>query len=240
MQGNPWRFAAFDWLTTAGPTGWSIAATGDLNRDGRTDVLWQNDTTQQVTVWYMGGPGGNTMTSFAWVAMSGTAGWRLASVADINRDGVLDILWQHNSTAQLIVWYMGGAGGAAMTGWNWISSGGVPGWRLAGTGDFNGDGTPDLVLQNTTTSQVTVWYMGGAGGVSMTAWNWLVNPGPAGWTLAAVMDSDRDGKPDVVWQNNATQQATVWRLGGTGGATLLGYQWIAMSGTAGWRFVGGN
>ena len=40
---------------------------------------------------------------------------------------------------------------------------GVDGWRLMATGDFNGDGTPDLVWQNDA-RQAVVWYMIGSQG----------------------------------------------------------------------------
>jgi hypothetical protein len=36
------------------------------------------------------------------------------------------------------------------------------GYKLAGVGDFNGDGSPDLVFQNATTGQIAVWYMNGS------------------------------------------------------------------------------
>ena len=34
-------------------------------------------------------------------------------------------------------------------------------WSIAGTGDFNGDGQPDIIWQNTITGQRLIWIMNG-------------------------------------------------------------------------------
>ena len=38
-----------------GVPGWSLVGTGDFNEDGQRDLVWQNDVTRQVGVWFMGG-----------------------------------------------------------------------------------------------------------------------------------------------------------------------------------------
>jgi hypothetical protein len=39
----------------------------------------------------------------------------------------------------------------------------VPGanYEVVGTADFNGDGTPDILWQNVTTGEASIWYMNG-------------------------------------------------------------------------------
>lgn len=68
-----------------------------------------------------------------------------------------------------------------MTGWAWLNASGNPGWSVVGTGDFNGDGVPDLVWQNNSTGQVTVNYYGGAQGTTLQGWAWLEPAGYPGW-----------------------------------------------------------
>jgi hypothetical protein len=46
-----------------------------------------------------------------------------------------------------------------------IANVGAP-WYVAGTGDFNGDGKPDLIWQNEATGDRYVWLMSGATYVS--------------------------------------------------------------------------
>ena len=136
--------------------------TADFDGDGHPDLVWQNDTTRQVTVWYMGGAQGATFQGWNYLS-GGAAGWKVVGVADFNGDGVPDLIWQNDTTRAVTVWYMGGAQGATFQGWNYLS-GGAPGWTVVGAADFNGDGVPDLIWQNDTTRAVTVWYMGGAQG----------------------------------------------------------------------------
>ena len=36
-----------------------------------------------------------------------------------------------------------------------------PSWQAIGTGDFNDDGLSDILLQNTSSGQVSIWEMNG-------------------------------------------------------------------------------
>ena len=36
-------------------TNWKIVGTGDLNADGKTDLVWQNQSTGQLYYWLMNG-----------------------------------------------------------------------------------------------------------------------------------------------------------------------------------------
>jgi hypothetical protein len=67
--------------------------------------------------------------------------------------------------------------------WNWLDSAGVPGWSVKAATDVNRSGTPDLIWQNDTTSQVVVHYYGGAGGAVYQGWNWMNSAGAPGWTV---------------------------------------------------------
>jgi hypothetical protein len=216
---------AWNWLATTGVTGWRLIATADFNGDGTPDLVWQNDATRQVLVWYMGGTPA-TIVSWDWLAVSGVDGWRLVDAVDLNHDGKPDLLWQNDTTFEVGVWYMGGSTGNTFLGWSSLASSGVSGWRLVATGDFNGDGTPDLVWENAA-SQVVVWYMGGPQGNVLLSWDWLSMSSQAGWTVVGANDFNGDGKPDLVWQNAATRQVLVWFMGGSGGTVYLGSQVLA-------------
>ena len=90
--------------------GWTIVGMRDFNGDGKPDLVWQNDATQQVVVWYMGGPQGNSYLGSDWLAQDGVAGWYVVATGDFNGDGKPDLVWQ-NDARQVVVWYMGGAQG---------------------------------------------------------------------------------------------------------------------------------
>jgi hypothetical protein len=87
--------------------------------------------------------------------------------ADFNEDGVPDLVWQSPTTGAAQIWYMGGSGGATITGSATISSGNS--WHIVGAADFNADGHPDLVWQNPTSPNAgaaQIWYMGGTNGAT--------------------------------------------------------------------------
>jgi hypothetical protein len=225
------------WLNTGNNTGWRVVAIADFNSDGVPDLVWQNDTTRQVTVHYYGGASGSEDQGWNWLNGGINTGWRVVAAADFNSDGVPDLVWQNDATRQVTVNYYGGSGGAVYQGWNWLNGGNNAGWRVAGAADFNGDGVPDLIWQNDTTRQVTVHYYGGSGGASDQGWNWLNGGINVGWHVVGAADFNGDGTPDLVWQNDSTRQVTVNYYGGSGGAAYQGWNWLYGSGAAGWSAV---
>ncbi len=140
------------------------AAKTDFNKDGIPDFVLTNATTQQVAFWYMSGASGNTVSSGANVTLSGSnatmpSGWVMAGAGDFDRDGITDLVLDNPSTGAVAIWYLSGTGGNAISGGVNVTSGGsvtylASGWVVAGVGDFDGDGTPDLVLNNASTGGV--------------------------------------------------------------------------------------
>ena len=84
----------------------------------------------------------------------------MRGLADINRDGHNDIVWQHPQSGELYVWSMNGT--TPTTGAP-LNPGRVSdiNWQLRGLADFNGDGHVDLLWHHQTTGDVSVWYMNG-------------------------------------------------------------------------------
>jgi hypothetical protein len=91
----------------------------------------------------------------------------------------------------------------------------VTGAARAAVADFNGDGSPDFVLQNASTHQAAIWYLdnnvfaGGAYGPTLFG----------DWGLAAAADFNRDTHADYALVNAATNQTGIWYLSGP---TLIG------------------
>jgi Tol biopolymer transport system component len=73
------------------PAAWSIQGVGDLDDDGRADILWQ-DSHGALHAWYMDG------TRIAFETSPGTlAGWSVEGVRDLDGDGRADLVWRHPS-----------------------------------------------------------------------------------------------------------------------------------------------
>jgi hypothetical protein len=139
---------------------WLLVGAGDFDRNGVPDLVYMNTSSRQVVVNYYGGAGGATEIGWAYLNSGGEpAGWSVAAVADMNGDGIPDLIWQYVGTSanQVTVNYYGGAGGAVYQGWANLYAEPL-GWTVAAAADFNGNGTPDLIWQNTTTRQVIVDY----------------------------------------------------------------------------------
>jgi hypothetical protein len=69
-------------------------------------------------------------------------------------------------------------------GWAWLSANAIPGWRVVGVGDLNGDRTVDLVWQNDADRSASVWYMQGSLGTTLRGYGMLTTFNVAGWTLS--------------------------------------------------------
>jgi hypothetical protein len=220
-----------------GAVGWTLAAAADLNADGKTDLIWQHDATRQVAVWHMTGAQGNVIQDWAWISQTALPGWRVVGARDFNSDAIIDLVWMHETSRQVAVWYLGGPDGSTLQSWAWLASRGPGPWTIVGVGDFNGDEAPDLVWQHDTTRQVAVWYMGGPGGATMIDWRWLTQYYMAGWTVVGSRDWNADGTADVVWLHEASREVAVWFMGGPQGTTLSGATWLTRGSVPGWRAV---
>ena len=217
-------------------------ANGDFDLNGISDRVWQNDATGAATVHYYGplngdfGSGSVVYQSWNLLNTTNVAGWHIVAVADFNGDGYPDLVWQNDTTRQVVVHYYGGTGGAVFQSWNWLQSTPVPAWHVVGAADFNGDGFPDLVWQSDTTREVTVHYYRGPGGAVYQGWNSLYNQPVPGWHVAAVADFNGDGYPDLVWQNDTTGQVTVHYYGWSGVPVFQSWSWLNKTGEpSGWN-----
>ena len=160
-----------------GDRNWRVVATGDLNRDGKVDLLFQH-TDGTLAAWFLDGTK-RTSASLFNPSHPGDSQWRVAGVADVNADGNLDLVFQH-ADGTLAVWYLNGITliqAALMSPQN-------PGdkrWRVVSIADRNKDGKPDLLFQHADGS-LAIWFMDG---VKMSS-SRLLNPSKPGGTWKVV------------------------------------------------------
>ncbi len=89
------------------------------------------------------------------------------------------------------------------------------GWNAIASGDFNGDGTDDILWQNAL-GGTSEWLMSPAGGIA----SFPFTPPAAGWSVVASGDLNGDGTDDIMWKNDATGSTAEWLMAPTGGAKL--------------------
>ena len=154
-----------------GPS-WQAIGTGDFTDDGRSDILWQNASTGQASIWEMNG---TNVIGGGLVGAAPGPSWQAIGTGDFNDDGHSDILWQNTSTGQASIWEMNGTNVIGGIG-ELVGAAPGPDWKVVGTGDFNDDGYSDILWQNTSTGQASIWEMngtnviGGVGGLVGAVW----------------------------------------------------------------------
>ena len=185
--------------------GWRVVGAGDLNGDGKADILWQNNTDGTLSIWSMNGT--QVLSSSIPPDTSACVGakGRAAGVGDFNGDGRMDILFDNASGPAI----------CRMAGTSLVNDGedlgGQANSRIADAGDFNGDGIQDILWQNNSTSQPAIWLMDWA--LTFKATNeFEVGPtgGGIGWRVVGAGDFNGDGKADILWQNNTDGTPAIW------------------------------
>ena len=162
------------------------------------------------------------------------ANWRVASVRDLNGDGSPDIWWHNQTTGDMVVWYFNGTTYTHFGTPNPARIADIN-WKLRGTGDFNGDGRPDALWHNEATGELRVWFLNGLNVMSVT--NLTPKYVASNWKVAAVGDVNRDGWPDIVWQNYVSGELVLWTMQGAkqlGGGAYLSIPVAAID----WKIVG--
>ena len=124
MNGENLRTYGF--LPDPGSVNWKLVGSADLNRDGRQDLLFQNQATGDLAFWLMNG---TTFITYGLLPNPGSTVWRLTGSDDFNGDGKADLLFQNQVTGDLVYWLMDGA---TITNINYLnpSNPGSPNWTV--------------------------------------------------------------------------------------------------------------
>ena len=197
---------------------------GDLDGDGISDLVWKSQTSVSLptppwsltifitTTWLMN-PGSTTPRS---VTTTSSQGDIVQGLGNFDGDSLrrADILYRApNGTVNIQL-----SGGGRV-------SPGAPGndWQVAGIGDFNADGTSDILWYNVNSGQVSTWVMRNG------AIEWSFVPGTVppstGWRIQGVGDVDHDGISDIIWRTGTS--VSIWTMAGPGTVREFGQSLFA-------------
>ncbi len=206
-------------------------AVGDVNRDGKLDIVTSNHMAGSVSVLLGDGRGG-----FAPMAGSpfpvGRGPYPLA-LGDVNGDGWLDIATP-NVAANSVSTLLGARMGFAPAPGSPIPVLARP--YFAALGDLNGDKNPDLVILHDDTSQITV-LLGDGGGRFVAASYSPVDAGARGGGCV-LADFDGDGRADLAVGTGANNVVVLVNGGQEGFAPAPGSPFPVGRGP--WAIVGGD
>lgn len=161
--------------------------TGDLNGDGREDMLWRDYSSGQLAIWLMnadGQPDFNGEPSFS-------------EGCPVRRLGGADLIGLYiDQSEQPASDDLPGVSGSLE-------------WRVAALGDVDGDGKADVLWRQADGGRVAVWLMDGSRIVGVREYE-AQNAGD--WSLAASGDLIPGGRAEMVWQNDIGGTIRLWLL----------------------------
>ena len=134
---------------------YEVQGSGDLNGDGKADIVWRHATQGDVWAWLMNGP---TPVQVAYVSTVSELDYRIVGVADYTGDGKADLLWHHATRGEVWLWPMDGA---TVRSESYVATVADTEYRIVGNGDYNGDGQADILWHHATHGDVWVWLMNG-------------------------------------------------------------------------------
>jgi hypothetical protein len=190
----------------------SVVGTGDLNRDGKTDLI----------LWYGSGGGvyarmmdGTTPGVLYRIGGASPTLYRVTGGTDVDGDGCADVLFRRVTDGVVYAWLLNPGSPPTVRSIVRIGSARVAGWDCStGAGDMNKDGQCDILWRELPApNRAYVWLMapGGPGVASLVG----MAPEAANWTLRGAGDYDSDGVCDILWRDPAAGQNKIWKMDGT-------------------------
>ncbi len=187
----------------------SAVAVGDVNADGKADIVVLN--TNDSTVGLLLGSGTGTFQAATTYVVGSYAYPTGLALADVNNDGRADVLVANNTTSSVGVLLSRSTGGLGTA--TQLSTGSRSPQSLT-AGDMNGDGKPDIIF-GSSAGEVVVLLNSGTGTFTAT----MAPAYPSGGSSVQrvrVGDVNADGKLDVVTANTFENSVSVLLGTGTG------------------------
>jgi hypothetical protein len=182
----------------------------DMNRDAKSDLLSLEPTGVAIHL----GNGDGTFMAPQSVATGGAA--LDVEVADVNRDGLPDLLAQVSDDNNLRV--LLGSSGGGFTAQPTVALG--TDTRVLGVADFNRDGKPDFFALSNSPNTLRLYLGDGSGGFTLTSGS----PIPVGGDVVAgrAGDFNRDGKLDILVAKEDGVDVLAGNGDGSFGTTISG------------------
>jgi hypothetical protein len=198
---------------TATAFDYDSARYGVFNKDGRADILFQNDNpAEPAVIWQTDSAGAFTNDISLGPVPSG---FRIDGTGNFNSTAGDDVLLR--SPTSVAVWVMNGTTPQSVA----PLGGTSPEWLNSGIGDFTGDGQSDLLFRNVNTGEIATW---GVANNALSTTPKVLGSAPAQYHIVAVDDFTGDQQADILFRND-TGDIAIWRVANnalTGAPAVVG------------------
>ena len=196
--------------------GASGVVVGDLNNDGKPDLITACEQTRTLTV--LLATAGGVFRALNPIQLTDPPG--NIELGDVNGDKNLDVAIDSHDSYAVVLMVGDGKGGLAPAPNSPIvmKEGQTPHTHGLALGDMNGDRKLDLVTANNADNDVSIAFGDGRGGFTRVPTTFAVGPSPYPFALR---DVNNDGLPDIIATASATGPLRSQQLRSSFALTLL-------------------
>ncbi len=151
--------------------------------------------------------------------------WKIAATADVDRNGVADLLTYSAAKDEVAIWNLGQNGTVerirSLMGQNGqVLRTGNRDWQVIGMADIDQDKILDVVWHNPVSDEVAFWFMQ-PDGTTVREYDYLrhtngavLKTGNSKWRVEGMSDFDGDGDMDLLFRLEELNQTAIVRLNG--------------------------
>lgn len=208
-----------------GDFGRGLAWIHDIDGDGVLDLAIgaPSERSERGTVGLYSGATGENFRTFSGPGAGAQFGYSVASIADMNGDGVRDLavgapMWDNDKGG---VYFYSGVDGQLLAQRLGQDEGSRFGWKIVDVGDVNQDGRPEIMVGEPCTDRA--YLITSTTGNNLRVYQGQVNPTKSGvgHEMASAGDFNGDGYPDYAIGHPGEWDYNTFTLLGAGGGVRI-------------------